>query len=636
MKRLVLVLGLFITLTTSAQQIARGLTATNGEFIGFWEYKPTDYAANPLLKYPVIIFLHGIGERGNGTTQLGSILGAGPPMHINSGHPMRFFWNGKWETFLVLSPQLSPGYSNWQNFYVEEMVKYAKTTLRGDPNRIFLTGLSLGGGGTWWYSSTSNANASQFAAIAPVCGTCSMNNPATLTSQNVPVWAFHAADDGVVSVACTNSAINAINLQDPDVRPYSHIYPGGGHGIWGWAYTTDNSVHNINMYEWFLGKDRSLPVNQVPIARAGPDLTISAASGVVNLTGALSTDADGTIARVVWRKVSGPSFGTITTPVSVNGVTTVTGLIQPGVYEYEIKVIDNQTDWSFDKVIVTVVPGAVPNVPPITQAGSNQVTALSVATLNGAASYDPDGVITAYKWRKVSGPFSLIISNDLIPNPIVSALLPGTYQFELETTDNLGAKTRDTVEVLETMVLVPVKWIFVKGKHTGQSVELHWATAAEVNNDRFEIERSDNGRDFTKVGSVSGSSQSTGTKEYSFDDSQPKNGTSYYRIKQIDKSGSSEYSVVVTVNSSVNKGRIEYFPNPAQNFINLMIDDKGKGTVQIRIYNLEGRLVKEQQVNKQDEILTTTVQIQQLTSGIYMMEVKLGNEWKEVRKIVKR
>ena len=642
MKKLLLVLGLLITLTTlstttSAQQVARGLTASTGDFIGFWEYTPTDYAANPTMKYPVIIFLHGIGERGNGTTQLGSILGAGgPPKLINQGHNMRFFWNGKWETFLVLSPQLSPGYMNWQNFYVEEMVKYATTVLRGDPNRIFLTGLSLGGGGTWWYSSTSNANAAQFAAIAPVCGTCSMNNPATLASQNVPVWAFHAQDDGTVSVACTNSAINAINMQNPAVKPYVHIYPTGNHGIWDWAYKPDNSIHNINMYEWFLGKNRSLPVNQVPVAKAGPDITISAGSGIANLSAAASTDADGTIQRVIWTKISGPSFGTITTPVSANGITSVTGLTQPGTYEYEVKVVDDRTDWSFDRIIVTVVAGSLPNQPPVTVAGPKVTTSLAAVNLNGSASYDPDGTIAAYKWRKISGPASITISNDAVVNPVVSSLVPGTYVMVLETTDNLGAKSTDIVEIEETLVLVPVKWIFVKGKHTGNTVQLNWATAAEVNNDHFEIERSENGRDFSKIGQINGASGSTGTKEYAFEDLQPKTGTSYYRIKQVDKNGTSEYSIIVTVNSSITRARLEYFPNPASSFVNLMVDDKGTGPVQIRIYNMEGKLVKEQQVMKNDQILTTSIQIQNLATGIYMMEVKMGSEWKEVRKIVKQ
>ncbi|MBC7848751.1 MAG: hypothetical protein H7Y31_03405, partial [Chitinophagaceae bacterium] len=68
----------FLIVTHSAligQQVGRGLTASNGVFIGFYEYKPTDYSANPNEKYPVMIFLHGIGERGNGSTELSMVLG---------------------------------------------------------------------------------------------------------------------------------------------------------------------------------------------------------------------------------------------------------------------------------------------------------------------------------------------------------------------------------------------------------------------------------------------------------------------------------------------------------------------------------------------------------------------------------
>src|SRR5260221_12682476 len=120
MRTLLLSAALLITVLASAQQAAKGLTASNGVFIGFEEYKPTDYAANPNTKYPLIIFLHGIGERGNGTTELANINANGIPKYISQGNPMRFQWNGKSETFLVLSPQLSASYGWWQNFYVDE------------------------------------------------------------------------------------------------------------------------------------------------------------------------------------------------------------------------------------------------------------------------------------------------------------------------------------------------------------------------------------------------------------------------------------------------------------------------------------------------------------------------------------
>ena len=92
--------------STQAQQIAKGLTAGNGKYIGFYEYKPADYKPTG-EKYPLIIFLHGVSERGNGTTELAKVLAQAIPRYISKGHKMTFTWNGKKETFLVLSPQLS-------------------------------------------------------------------------------------------------------------------------------------------------------------------------------------------------------------------------------------------------------------------------------------------------------------------------------------------------------------------------------------------------------------------------------------------------------------------------------------------------------------------------------------------------
>ena len=134
-----------------SQQIAKGLTASNGQYVGFYEYKPTTYSPTSTKKYPLIIFLHGIGERGNGTTDLIKLTWHAIPRIIAAGGTMTYKnpKTGEMETFLVLSPQLSYNYGYWDMFYVEEMLKYAKQNLNVDLNRIYLTGLSAGGGGVW-------------------------------------------------------------------------------------------------------------------------------------------------------------------------------------------------------------------------------------------------------------------------------------------------------------------------------------------------------------------------------------------------------------------------------------------------------------------------------------------------------
>ena len=108
-----------------SQQVAKGLTSSTGDYLGFLEYKPTDYN-NTTTKYPLIIFLHGIGERGNGTTMLNDVTCCGIPRIIRLGHKMKFTWNGKTETFLVISPQCPEKYGMWPAVFKTELINYAK------------------------------------------------------------------------------------------------------------------------------------------------------------------------------------------------------------------------------------------------------------------------------------------------------------------------------------------------------------------------------------------------------------------------------------------------------------------------------------------------------------------------------
>jgi predicted peptidase len=147
MKTLLLWLGIIsLSVCAQSQQVAKTLTGANGQKIGFLQFTPPDYGSQ---RHPLIIFLHGIGERGDGTTQIQSVTANGIPNYCAHGATMRFTVNGQTSSFVVLSPQLSPAYGTWPSFYVQEMINYAKANLQIDPNRIYVTGHSLGGGGVW-------------------------------------------------------------------------------------------------------------------------------------------------------------------------------------------------------------------------------------------------------------------------------------------------------------------------------------------------------------------------------------------------------------------------------------------------------------------------------------------------------
>jgi len=632
MKNLFICIALFVAAAVNGQQVAMGLTASNGVFIGFYQYTPTDYNADLSVKYPLIIFLHGIGERGNGTTDLTRVTANAIPKYIKNGNPMRFYWNGKWETFLVLSPQLSSNYGGWQNFYVDEMIKYAKTNLRIDTNRIILTGLSLGGGGVWNFASSALSYAKQLACIAPVCGTCSVVNACNMANANLPVWAFHALDDATVSAGCTGGAISGINACNPAVKPYVTYYQTGGHGIWDRAYDTMYNWQNPNIYEWFLGQNKSLPVNVRPIAKAGSDITIYTGNGIVSLNGTQSSDADGHIERYIWRKISGPPYGTFNNAIS--DITTVTGLNMNGTYQYELTVVDDRTDLGKDTVTVTVITTALPDVPPVANAGPDQTITASATNLDGSNSYDPDGTISTYKWTKVSGPTQYNFSDATIASPVLSNLSAGTYSFQLETTDNRGVKSSDVVTITQAATL-PMKLIYFTGKYDGHEAQLSWATASEYNNDWFEIESSSDGKSFVRIGSVKGAERSNTKREYSYTD-QPTTDVTYYRLKQVDRDGKYEYSTIVVISKNKNNNSVECFPNPVNSVLYVSVNAAATGAVQLKFYDMQGRLLKQQQAHKDGEQLLMPVDTHLFTPGMYLLEVTVSGKSSELKKLIKK
>jgi poly(3-hydroxybutyrate) depolymerase len=456
MKNYLLMAAMLLGMAASAQQTAKGLTASNNVFIGFLEYKPVDYNTNT-NKYPLIIFLHGIGERGNGTTELSKVAGNAIPRYINDGEKMSFTWNGKTETFLVLSPQLSSNYGWWQPFYVEEMINYAKQNLRIDTNRIILTGLSLGGGGVWSYAAGSLSNAKKLAAISSVCGTCQNVSWCNIANANLPTWGFHAQDDGTVPSSCTSGAVTAINNCSGSVKAYSTIWSAGQHWIWDRAYDRTLTQQNPNVFEWFLAQNKSLAPNKRPVANAGADIATTTGAGSATLSAAGSSDADGSIVRYVWRLVSGPTQVSFPAAHSTTATTTVSGMTIAGTYQLELKTVDDRADWSTDLVTITVTSGGSSTPPPpspttnkpvVVKAGADFAVTLPVnnITLDGTGTTDPDGPVHAYEWTKMSGP-AATITDYKAARTTVTGLVAGTYSFRLSAWGDNWVPMADTVIV---------------------------------------------------------------------------------------------------------------------------------------------------------------------------------------------
>ena len=463
-KSIVCVAALFMFgFSAYSQQVAKTIpnaTSPDGR-IGFLEFKPSDYGTQ---KHPLIIFLHGIGERGNGTTQINSVANNGIPMYCSRGASMRFTVSGQTSSFVVLSPQLSASYGYWPTFYVKEMINYAKANLQIDPNRIYITGLSLGGGGIWG-NITDAADAgfdAGIAAAAPVCGTQQEDDAmfcSTIGTNHLPVWAFHSMDDGTVNVAATQHAeILAKNCGLNPAAKFTYYQTGGHSGAWNNAYDTGHITKTVNvngvlssftanpnLYEWFLSNTRSTvttPTYTAPTASAGAAQTITLPVSTVTLTGSGAGTNGATITSYSWTKTSGPAGAVIVAAGSTS--TSVTGLLQ-GTYVFTFTVTDNHGLSTSSTVTVTVnaaiAAPAAPNQLPVAVAGADASITLPVNSiaLTGSGSYDPDGTIAEYYWAQSSGPSAAVIANNFAVSTTASNLVQGTYVFVLQAKDNAGA-----------------------------------------------------------------------------------------------------------------------------------------------------------------------------------------------------
>jgi len=179
--------------------------------------------------YPLLLFLHGAGESGD---DLDKVKVHGPPKLIESGRDF---------PFIVVSPQ-SPG-RGWDPQTLNALLDDLIGNLRVDEDRVYLTGLSMGGFGAW---ALATAHPERFAAIAPICGGGDPRTAARL--KDLPIWVFHGAQDNVVPLRASERMVNALKELGSDVK--FTVYPDAGHDSWTETY------NNPEFYDWLLDQSR--------------------------------------------------------------------------------------------------------------------------------------------------------------------------------------------------------------------------------------------------------------------------------------------------------------------------------------------------------------------------------------------
>jgi len=240
------------------------------------------------------------------------------------------------------------------------------------------------------------------------------------------------------------------------------------------------------------------------------------------------------------------------------------------------------------------------------------ITATGTMTLGGTLapniSFSPSSseTITIIDANAISGTFSTI-----------SPALPMGW--------TIAYNSPNTGEVSLVFTALPVELISFSAKKMERSVMLNWATASEINNDGFAIQRSRDGINFEEIGWENGSGDSDSYRQYDFEDFESKaNGIYYYRLKQIDFDGKYEYSTVAAV-SFAKENEINIFPNPVRENIQIAGMESG----QFLILDYLGKVVKEGNFNSPE------INISELPVGIYFVKIGTSGDW-VTKRIVKR
>lgn len=182
-------------------------------------------------KFPLMIFLHGAGERGQ---DLDQVKKHGPPKIVKESNKTEF---------IIVSPQCPKG-EWWRADKLSKLLDHVLESTKADPDRVYITGLSMGGFGTWsWIAKEPE----RFAAAIPICGGGDVN--AVDKMAKLPIWVFHGEDDKVVAFSSSEKMVRALEkIEGSDVKFTS--YPNTGHDSWTKTY------ENPEVYKWMLNHVR--------------------------------------------------------------------------------------------------------------------------------------------------------------------------------------------------------------------------------------------------------------------------------------------------------------------------------------------------------------------------------------------
>jgi predicted peptidase len=193
-------------------------------------YTPADYSDKIKGKYPLVFFLHGAGERGS---DINLVRRNGLPKLVEEGRSF---------PFIMVSPQCPEG-KWWDPEILYPLITDILRKYKIDKKRVYLTGLSMGGFGTW---DLAYNHPELFAAIVPVCGGAYPYMAEKI--REIPAWVFHGAKDNIVPLIRSQEMVDALRKAGGSVK--FTVYPEAGHDSWTETY------NNPDLYKWLLEQSK--------------------------------------------------------------------------------------------------------------------------------------------------------------------------------------------------------------------------------------------------------------------------------------------------------------------------------------------------------------------------------------------
>lgn len=264
---------LFIFVAHIAKSEAQSLTAVTNIGItpnlnGLYKYLPQHYDQNQEEKFPLLIMLQGLSQSGNGSSDLFNLLeawGTGPWQIKQGSFPKSFVQNGKTYEFVIIIPQFvnDPVVNLSTSEDLNALLDYCFTNYNVDEKRVYLAGISSGGGLILDYSSKSKENADKIAAgviMAPACQT-SQQAANVIAGSSLPLWiSVGAADDYIYPYAQQWMSYFASSTPVFIPFPKYSVFPGGHSDAWIPMYSPSYKEDGLNIFEWMLLYDRTIVV----------------------------------------------------------------------------------------------------------------------------------------------------------------------------------------------------------------------------------------------------------------------------------------------------------------------------------------------------------------------------------------